>query len=248
MKRNLAYGSIKLGSELEGYKKLFTALLPMKLHSERVPNKNFKQIGGKPLFSWMLDKLLTVDEISQIIINTDANIDLFKHYSRNPKIFIHERPDFLCGDLVSMNDIIEYDVNISNSNHFFMTHTTNPLISVNTIKSAIKNYLDRDPNINDSLYTVTRFQARFSLLNNIPVNHTPGKLLRTQDLPPVFMENSCFFIFSADSFKVNNSRVGNNPLLYETPHLESLDIDTNDDWYLAELLLNDTKVMRGKIF
>jgi CMP-N-acetylneuraminic acid synthetase len=248
MRKNLVYGSIKLGTELERCKKLFTALLPMKLHSERVPNKNFKQIGGKPLFSWMLDKLLKVDEISQIIINTDASLDLFGYYKSNPKINFQKRPDFLCGDLVSMNDIIEYDISISNSNQFFMTHTTNPLISVKTMKSAIDNYLNRDPNTNDSLYSVTRFQARFNLLNNLPVNHTPGKLLRTQDLPPVFMENSCFFIFSADSFKFNNSRVGNKPILYETPHLESFDIDTNDDWYLTELLINDSNSSKSEMF
>ena len=88
------------------------ALLPMKAHSERIPNKNFKELSGKPLFKWMLDKLLSINEISQVIINTDA-IKILTDYGidKESRVVLEQRPDALCGDMVNMNRIIEHDIN-----------------------------------------------------------------------------------------------------------------------------------------
>ncbi|MGH8587266.1 MAG: acylneuraminate cytidylyltransferase family protein, partial [Gammaproteobacteria bacterium] len=68
------------------------------------------------------------------------------------------------------------------------------------------------------------------------VNHDPQNLLRTQDLEPWFEENSCLYLFSAEGFARTGARIGDRPLLFETPRLESVDIDEPDDWRLAELL------------
>ncbi|MEO7797673.1 MAG: hypothetical protein ABIY47_08115, partial [Opitutaceae bacterium] len=46
------------------------ALLPIKANSQRVRGKNFKELQGKPLFQWILDSLLAVDEIELVVINT----------------------------------------------------------------------------------------------------------------------------------------------------------------------------------
>lgn len=219
---------------------MFTALLPMKVHSERVKNKNFRLIAGKPLYKWMLDKLVMIEEIDRIIINTDADPSIFKEYTDAGKVYVNPRPTSLCGDLVSMNEIIANDLDLNVGDEFFMTHTTNPLLSISTILTAFDTYLTRDKSTYDSMYSVTRFQARFNFESNVPINHSPESLLRTQDLPPLFMENSCFFIFDRNLFKKNKSRVGDNPLMFETPQLESIDIDTEEDWYLAQLLLNES--------
>jgi CMP-N-acetylneuraminic acid synthetase len=222
---------------------MFTALLPMKLHSERVKNKNFRLISNKPLYKWMLDKLILIKEIDTVIINTDADPSIFKDYVKSGKVYINSRPKELCGDFVSMNDIIANDLELNLGDDFFMTHTTNPLLSASTIITALATYSTRDKNVYDSMYSVTRLQARFNFENNVPINHSPGPLLRTQDLPPVYMENSCFFVFNRTEFEATKSRIGNNPLMFETPHLESVDIDTEEDWYLAELLLNNNLQM-----
>jgi len=218
---------------------VITALLPMKLHSERVENKNFRIIAGKPLYKWMLDKLVTVEEVDRIIINTDAEPSIFKEYTEAGKVYVNPRPAELCGDFVSMNEIIANDLELNMGDDFFMTHTTNPLLSISTILAAIETYSTRDKTNYDSMYSVTKFQARFNFENNTPINHSPGSLLRTQDLPPLFMENSCFFIFNRNQFVKNKSRVGDSPMMFETPQLESIDIDTEEDWYLAQLLLKE---------
>ena len=95
----------------------------MKANSERVPNKNFKSIAGKPLFNWMLSTLCSLDVVDRVIINTDANDDLFSSYLENNKIILRKRSPNLCGDLVSMNKIIEDDILNDENNIFLMTHT-----------------------------------------------------------------------------------------------------------------------------
>ena len=152
---------------------------------------------------------------------------------------IRSRKPNLCGDLVSMNAIIEDDILSDEGNNFLMTHTTNPLISIKTLSNAIDIFKNRDKNQYDSLYSATKFQGRFYYDESIAINHNPSELLRTQDLPPVYLENSCLYLFEKSSFLETKTRIGKKPILFETPQLESVDIDTEDEWYLAELLIRD---------
>lgn len=211
----------------------------MKANSERIPNKNFRLIGGKPLYYWMLETLFAVDVINRVIINTDADQQLFSKFISNKKLVIRSRKPNLCGDLVSMNAIIEDDILSDEGNNFLMTHTTNPLISIKTLSKAIDIFKNRDKNQYDSLYSATKFQGRFYYDESIAINHNPSELLRTQDLPPVYLENSCLYLFEKSSFLETKTRIGKKPILFETPQLESVDIDTEDEWYLAELLIRD---------
>jgi len=217
---------------------VITALLPMKANSERIPNKNFKPISGKPLFAWMLQVLCDLDFVDRVIINTDANSDAFSGYLDNAKIVLRKRSPDLCGDMVSMNKIIEDDILSDKNNIFLMTHTTNPLISKETFKKAIEGFTHRDKSLFDSLYSTTKFQGRFYYEGSVAINHNPDELLRTQDLPPVFLENSCLYLFEKDTFLQTKTRIGKKPILFVTPQLESVDIDTEDDWLIASLLLN----------
>jgi len=217
---------------------VITALLPMKANSERIPNKNFKPISGKPLFAWMLQVLCDLDFVDRVIINTDANSDAFSGYLDNAKIVLRKRSPDLCGDMVSMNKIIEDDILSDKNNIFLMTHTTNPLISKETFKKAIEGFTHRDKSLFDSLYSTTKFQGRFYYEGSVAINHDPDELLRTQDLPPVFLENSCLYLFEKDTFLQTKTRIGKKPILFVTPQLESVDIDTEDDWLIASLLLS----------
>jgi CMP-N-acetylneuraminic acid synthetase len=218
---------------------MITALLPMKANSERVPNKNFRLIGGKPLYYWMLESLFAIEVIDRVIINTDANQELFSNFIDNNKLMIRKRKPSLCGDLVSMNKIIEDDILSDSNETFLMTHTTNPLISAKTVNNAINIFMNRDKNKYDSLYSATKFQGRFYYEESVAINHNPNELLRTQDLPSVYLENSCLYLFEKSIFLDTKTRIGKKPILFETPQLESVDIDTEDDWYLANLLISD---------
>lgn len=217
-------------------KRKVVALLPMKAHSERVPGKNFKSLAGKPLFRWILDSLLAVPEVSLVVINTDARAILEENgLTESDKVLIRDRKEELCGDMVSMNLILADDIASIPADLYLMTHTTNPLLRSETIEKAISRYDDACRNEGaDSLFTVNRIQTRFYRADGSPVNHDPNNLIRTQDLEPWYEENSNLYIFSKDSFFRTNARIGKNPVLFETSKLESIDIDEQEDWFLAD--------------
>ncbi len=224
------------------------ALLPMKAHSARVSGKNFRDFCGKPLFKWVLETLLEVDEIDQVIINTDAR-DILKENGlvSTGKILIRDRPEEICGDFVSMNKIIADDINGTMADIYVMTHTTNPLLSKETIKKAIHTYkAGVASGSHDSLFTVDRIQTRFYKRDGTPVNHDPNNLLRTQDLEAWYEENSNLYIFSRQSFAKTNARIGENPYLLVTPKYESIDIDEPEDWDFAASVASQRLLQQAK--
>ncbi len=211
------------------------ALLPMKANSERVKGKNFRYFCGKPLFSWILDTLLQVEEIDQIIINTDArNILAENGLTDTDRITIRDRKPEICGDLVSMNLVLADDLANIDADVYLMTHTTNPLMSANTIRKGITAFEEAHARgMADSLFTVDKVQTRFYRADNSPYNHDPNNLVPTQSLEPWFEENSNLYIFTRDSFSTTNARIGKVPMMYESPFFESIDIDTPADWDFA---------------
>ena len=215
------------------------AILPMKANSDRVKGKNFKNLGNKPLFRWILDTLLEVSEIETIVINTDARDILKKNsLSESDKIIIRDRREEICGDHTSMNLVIEDDVDNVRADIYLMTHTTNPFLSSKTIKSAILKFKEAlKEKSADSLFTVNKVQERFYDKNGLAINHDPNNLIRSQDINPWFNENSNLYLFTKESFKTSNARIGKKPIMLETPYFESIDIDTMENWELAEMVV-----------
>ena len=209
----------------------------MKGNSERVINKNLKLFNGKPLFHAIFDKLITSKYINKVIINTDSDliaesaINTYKDF-----VHIHKRPKNIQGDFVSMNKIIEYDLNNSDSDIYIQTHSTSTLLSIKSLDSAIEKMINKSTDF-DSIFSVTKIKTRFYDKEGIPFNHDPRKLIRTQDLEPIFEENSGFYIFTKTSFKnAANKRIGLKPLMFEIDKIEAIDIDDRSDFLIAETL------------
>ena len=211
------------------------ALLPMKANSVRVKGKNFRDFCGKPLFRWILDTLLAVEEIDQIIINTDARHILAENgLVDTDRITIRDRKPEICGDHVSMNLVLADDVANMPADLYLMTHTTNPLMSADTIRNALASFQQAQAaGQADSLFTVDKVQTRFYRADCSPMNHDPDDLIPTQELEPWFEENSNLYIFTASSFAKTKARIGKRPMMYEGPYFESIDIDTPADWDFA---------------
>lgn len=215
------------------------ALLPIKAHSARVKGKNFRNFAGRPLFHWILDSLRSVNEIERIVINTDA-VDLLLENGlvTDDRIILRKRKHEICGDFVSMNMVLADDVESIDAETYIMTHTTNPLLTGDTILKALKTYQEcLYKNECDSLFSVNHFQTRFYTAKAEAVNHDPDNLIRTQDLEPWYEENSNLYIFNRKSFTHRNARIGKNPKMFETPKIESVDIDDVTGWNMAEMLL-----------
>lgn len=207
----------------------------MKGHSERVPRKNIREFHNRPLLCWILESLSNVDGVAEILINTDSD-QIAEIAQEHFQVTIIERPEKLQGDFVSMNKIIAHDLQHAGTDHLLQTHATNPLLQSETIKQAINQYFSAIDEDYDSVFSVTPVQKRFYNAEGDPIFHNPDSLKRTQDLEPIYEENSNIYLFSKSSFNKRNHRIGKNPYLFEMNKLEAYDIDTQEDFMIAELL------------
>lgn len=218
------------------------ALVPMRHHSQRIKQKNFREIAGKPLYHHILTTLSVCTEIDSIVVNTDSEIIMEGLRVDFPQVIILKRPLALRADTVPMNDVLLYDTNQVSADLYLQSHSTNPLLRSETISDAVKTFI-RQSKKYDSLFSVTRFQTRLWDKHSKPINHDPDILLQTQDLPPVFEENSCIYIFTADKLHKRKNRIGENPMMYEIDPYEALDIDEENDFKIADLILKNRKKM-----
>lgn len=212
-----------------------TALVPMRHHSERVPGKNYRLLAGKPLYGYIIETLLACPEITQIVVDTDSPVIVEGITNLYSSVKLIQRPSHLCGDTVPMNEILLYDIEQVPADLYLQTHSTNPLLRAETISRAIQTFLeDRE---RTSLFSVTRIQTRLWSADGNPINHNPTELLRTQDLPPVYEENSCIYLFDRLTLLECKNRLGQRPRLFEIDASEAWDIDNELDIAIVESLL-----------
>jgi CMP-N-acetylneuraminic acid synthetase len=208
------------------------ALVPMRQSSERVPGKNYRTLGGKPLFHHIVGTLLDCPMISKVVIDTDSGVIAQSATESFDRVEIIRRPQHLVAGDVPMNEILLHDVAQLDGELFLQTHSTNPLLRPSTIVSALEAYAASDEY--DSLFSVTAIQGRLWWGAGRPINHNPNKLLRTQDLPPVYFENSNLYLFDRKTLEVHRNRIGDRPLLYEINAIEGWDIDNESDFSIVE--------------
>lgn len=215
-----------------------SALVPMKAHSERAPSKNTRILGNVPLFYHILRSLGSAEFVCEIFVDTDS--EKIKSLIKNdfPKVVVIDRPAELLGDKVPMTPIIEHDLKFVKTKHFLQTHATNPFIRPETIDSAIKAYFDGLSHGFDSAMGVNKFQTRFYDHNKKPINHNPNIMLPSQDMLPIYEDNSSFYINSIESFLRYKNRVGKKPIFIEISKFESADIDDEEDFTLCEAIFN----------
>lgn len=218
------------------------ALVPMRHKSERVPGKNYRLFAGKPLYHHIVSSLLACPYINEICIDTDSPF-ILSDAKKNFPVRIIERPQHLCADTEPMNNILLYDITQVEADFYLQTHSTNPLLTSTTISNAIETFLQ--PGEHDSLFGVTRLQTRlYDNLGN-PLNHDPNILLRTQDLPPVYEENSTLYLFTREVLEKKKNRIGYRPLMFEVNREEAIDIDEEIDFLIAEFLYMHQMKGRG---
>jgi len=212
------------------------ALVPMRHHSQRVPGKNFRLLAGKPLYRYILESLSACAEIDQIVIDTDSAPIIQEIRASFPQVLLLERPEHLRADHISMNEILAYDTSQVEADFYLQTHSTNPLLKTKTIWHAIQTLQREFPGY-DSLFGVTRLQNRLWDQLGRAINHNPAILLQTQDLPPVYLENSCMYMFTRETLLARRNRLGERPLMFEIDATEAWDIDDELDFAIADFLM-----------
>jgi CMP-N-acetylneuraminic acid synthetase/NAD(P)-dependent dehydrogenase (short-subunit alcohol dehydrogenase family) len=218
-------------------------IIPIKHNSERIPGKNFRDFNGKPLFHIILNTLLKSKYINHIYVDTNSPIvmESVQTYFKDTKISIYERPlELQPGDTptnVLLENIItqlnlEYD-------YYLQTHVTNPLLKIETIDGCIEKFIEKEKEGYDSLFTAKQHQTRLYINQNNNVsalNHNINELIPTQNLEPLYEENSCLYIFKKDILFERHHRIGYKPYIHVMNDIESSDIDIESDFIFAEQL------------
>ena len=204
----------------------------IKEHSERVANKNFLDLGGKPLYKHLLDKLkgedVFIDTDSEKLYESLKNSEVTCYKRSTECINLEVDSSFKVSPALKMigNFLEKY---VTDENEIIVTpHVTSPFIKLSTIKDAAEKLNEGC----DSVLACTEHKE-FAYFKGKPVNFNPEVIQKTQDLEPVIMGNGAFFIFTKKIFKENNNRTGQNPYFYPITFPESVEIDNEPDFKLA---------------
>lgn len=211
------------------------AIVPMRHDSERVPGKNYRPLAGIPLYHHVIRTLFAVPEIDTVVIDTDSEHIIEDCAVNFPDVVVVLRPSHLRAGEIAMNDVLLNTLDQIDADVVLQTHSTNPFLRAQTVSQALQMFGQPDREF-DSIFSVTRLQARLWDSETRPVNHDPSALLRTQDLEPLFVENSCFFIFTPELLRQRRNRIGEHPRMFEMSPLEAVDIDIEEDFTLAAAL------------
>ncbi len=202
------------------------ALIPIKLNSQRLPHKNILPIAGHPLCWHICNTLLQVNGIDDVYVYcSDPAVTEYL-----PKDTIYkQREKRLDGDNVKGFDIYRSFINEIDADNYVLAHTTSPFIKASSIENALGHVLAGE---NDSAFSAERVQ-NFAWFQGRPINYDINDVPRTQDMEPIWVETSAFFIFKKEIFTVHNRRIGFNPFIQEVSGIEAVDIDEKKDYELA---------------
>ena len=202
------------------------ALVPIKLNSQRLPHKNILPILGEPMCYHIVDSLVQAEGIDEVYV-----------YCSDPKVteYIPEQAQFLQrdkkldGDFVKGFDIYRSFIETVDADVYVLAHTTSPFTKVETISNALSHILSGE---NDSAFSAEKIQT-FAWYQGKAINYDLNDVPRTQDMEPIWVETSAFYMFKKEIFMEHNRRIGFHPYIQEVSGIEAVDIDTKQDYDFA---------------
>ena len=209
-----------------------TAVVAVRKGSQRIPNKNSRKFGDSSLLEMKLEILNKVQYFDEIVINSDCDkmLAIGKKYG----CLTHKREDHYASSIVNNSDFHEHIAKTTDADFIFLAPTCSPFISVETHETAILEFLFRDY---DSLTSVDIIKNHL-WMDDEPLNYSLNNVPNSQDLPDVKRLNYGISIITKESMLKNKGLIGNNPGFYNLDHLESVDVDTPFDFFIAEQTYN----------
>ncbi len=202
------------------------ALVPIKLNSQRLPHKNILPIAGHPLCWHLCNSLVKARGIDEVYVYC-SDEEVTKYLPEGT--LFKRREKWLDGDLVKGFDIYREFIKEVDADIYVLAHTTSPFIKISSIENAIEHILNGE---NDSAFSAERIQT-FAWYQGKPINYDLNDVPRTQDMEPIWVETSAFFMFKKEVFTKYNRRIGFKPFIQEVSGIEAIDIDEPKDFELA---------------
>lgn len=199
----------------------------IKMNSIRLPSKNILDLGGHPLCSYILTTLSSVPRLSSVSVFCSTE-DIMKYVPENVGLVL--RDTALDGNQVKGLELFRSFAKAVEAEYYLLAHTTSPFTTTESINAAIDTIAAGEF---DSAFTAQTLQT-YGWLNNTPINYDPRDMARTQDIEPIVVETSGIYLFSRSMILDQHRRIGDKPYIIGTDYPECIDIDTLDDFRLAE--------------
>lgn len=206
-----------------------TAVIPVRIGSERVKNKNLKSFADTSLLELKIDNLLQVKRFDEIIVNTDSEEAI--EIAKSKGVLYHRREDYYASSQCSGSEFFEHLGKVTETDIFAYCPCTSPFILPSTIEEAIESFLKNDSY--DCLATVSNVKE-FLWLNDNPINYERDKSPNSQNLPDIQALNFGLSLISRANLIKYKNIIALKPLFKVTDEIESIDIDTPLDFFLAE--------------
>ena len=208
-----------------------TAFMPIKLHNERCPGKNTRLLGGKPLLAYELESLKATGLCDDINVFCSSE-DVLPFIPDGVKFV--KRPEFLDLPTSNFTQLAEVFIGNHDADIYILLHATAPFIKVDTMRECIEAVTSGEF---DSAFCARKIQT-FLWQDNKPLNFDAANLPRTQDLKTIYEETSGIYVFKRRIFTDLKRRIGEKPFIKVVDFKEQVDIDEEDDFSIAESLLN----------
>lgn len=203
------------------------AIIPARKGSKRIPGKNTRSFGGKPLIQWSIDEALKCKRLSKVVVTTDdENILIMKN--KYPDVEFIERPVHLAGDEVSGVDPVVHVMEMQKNtfDYILLLQCTSPLRKVEHIDAAIERAFSGN---SDHLISVRRSQEnlRHMLVYKPHAVQYLSKVIRPED---TWVINGAVYFSKWNIFLKEKSFMSDNTEIFEMDMCSSIDIDTQEDW------------------
>jgi CMP-N,N'-diacetyllegionaminic acid synthase len=217
--------------------------------SKRLPGKNIKLLGEKPLIGWSIETSRSIPEICDTLVSTDdpeirsiaSHLDAYVPWLRPAELSLD---DSSSADAV-LHALDWYEHEHGQVDGVLLLQPTSPFRNINKMKEGIKLF---STNNCEAVLGVSPTHAHpkwtFTIRDDalVPFLKDHGLKTRSQDLEPAYVVNGCFYLIAPTALRKERSFFieGTLPLVIDS-HIESLDIDTTEDWHFAEYSVSQLK-------
>lgn len=205
------------------------AVIPIRKGSQRVQDKNIRPFADTTLLELKIKNLKNSGVFDDIIVNTDSEVAI--QIAIQNGISYHRREPYFASSQCSGSEFFQHLGQVTDTDVFAYCPVTSPFVSVDTMRKCVDLYKSSENC--DCVSTVSDVKE-FLWLDGAPLNYDKQNAPNSQNLPDVKALNFGFTLVKRESLIRNRNIIGDNPLFVTTSEIESVDIDTPLDFYIAE--------------
>ena len=212
-------------------------MIAVRSGSKRVPRKNIKPFSNSSLLEIKVKQALRLKNISEVIVTSDD--DHMLSIAESLGATAMKRDPFYASDSVPMGDVYVHLASTVENKDILWIPVTSPLIKDETIQGCIDKYIELEEY--DSVVTTTPINE-YLWLGDKAINYDPMNHPRSQDLPEVYALNFAANILPRELMIKNRNILGDKFYPYFLDEVESVDVDNEFDFMLAEMLYEKMRV------